>query len=121
MLIALWITAILLTLAYLGAGGTKVVRKHEALREVMPWTTHASTVQVKVVGTLELLGALGVILPLVTGIAPVVTAIAAVCLALVQVVAIGIHIRLHDVKSLPANVLLLLLAVAVAVLRALTL
>ena len=121
MLIALWITAALLTLAYLGAGGTKVVRSQRALADVMPWTTHASAVQVKIVGALELLGALGVILPLATGLAPVITAIAAVCLALVQVVAIGIHIRLHDTKSLPANVLLLLLAVAVAVLRALSL
>lgn len=73
------------------------------------------------VGALKVLGALGVILSLANGIAPVFTAVAALCLAVVQVVATVIDVRLKDTTSLPVNVilllLLLLLAIAVAVLR----
>ena len=121
MIVALWVTAILLTLVYLGAGGTKLARSREQLEPRMGWVTHATNGQVKLVGALEVLGALGVILPLATGIAPVLTAVAAICLVLVQVVATVIHVRMKDTKSLPANVILLLLAVAVAVLRFATL
>jgi hypothetical protein len=121
MIIALWITAILLTLAYLGAGATKLARTREQLEPRMGWVTHATNNQVRLVGALEVLGALGVILPLATGIAPVLTAVAALCLALVQVVAIVIHVRMKETKSLPVNVILLLLAIGVAVLRFVTL
>lgn len=121
MTITLWITAILLALVYLGSGGVKVVRSRAQLEGRMSWVKGATNWQVKAVGVLEVLGALGVILPLATGIAPVVTAIAALCLALVQVVAIPVHLRIRDTRSLPVNVLLLLLAVAVAVLRLVTL
>jgi hypothetical protein len=122
MTIALWISAVLLTILYLGSGGLKLVRSQAQLKDQMIWTTHASAWQVKTVGALEVLGALGVILPLATGIAPVLTGIAALCLALVQVVAIGVHIGIKDTTpQLALNVFLLLLAVAVAVLRFVTL
>jgi uncharacterized membrane protein YphA (DoxX/SURF4 family) len=121
MIIALWITAVLLTLLYLVSGFPKIVRSQAQLKDQMPWTTHASAWQVKTVGVLEVLGALGVILPLATGIAPVVTAIAALCLVLVQVVALIVHVRIKDVSSRQGlNVFLLLLAIAVAVLRFVT-
>jgi hypothetical protein len=118
MIIALWITAILLSLLYLLVGGMKLARSKEQLSERMSWVTRASTWQVKLVGALEVLGALGVILPLATGIAPVLTAVAAIGLVLVQVVAISLHLRWKDaVSHLTINAVLLLLAVAVAVLR----
>ncbi len=122
MTVALWITAVLLTVLYLGSGGLKVVRSQAQLKDQMVWTTHARAWQVKVVGALEVLGALGVILPLATGIAPVLTAVAALCLVAVQVVALIVHVRIKDVTpGLALNVFLLLLAVAVAVLRFVTL
>ncbi len=122
MLIALSITAALLTIVYLLSGGAKVLRSRTQLEPMMAWVKGATAWQVKVVGGLEVLGALGVILPLATGIAPVVTAIAALCLALVQVVAIPIHVRLKDpVRTMSFNFILLLLAIAVAVLRFVTL
>ncbi len=122
MLIALSITAALLTFVYLFSGGAKVLRSRAQLEPTMKWVRGATAWQVKVVGVLEVLGALGVILPLATGIVPVITAIAAICLGLVQVVAIPIHLRMKDpARVLSFNVVLLLLAVAVAVLRFVTL
>jgi hypothetical protein len=121
MTLALWITAVLLTVVYLGSGGVKVIRSRTQLEPQMAWVKGATGWQVKVVGALEVLGALGVILPLATGIAPILTAVAALCLALVQVVAIPVHVRIKELRSLPVNILLLLLAVAVAVLGFVTL
>jgi uncharacterized membrane protein YphA (DoxX/SURF4 family) len=121
MLIALWITAILLTIAYLGAGATKTFSPKAKLQTNMGWVEDFSEPQVTVVGLVELLGALGVILPLATGIAPVITAIAAIGLVLVQVVAFVIHARRNEPKSYPVNAVLLLLALAVVILRFATL
>lgn len=117
MTIALWITAVLLTLAYLLAGATKTFKKRDSLLTQMPYVEDFSAGQVKAIGIVELLGALGVILPLATGIAPVVTAIAAIGLVLVQIGAIIVHVRRGEQKALPANAALLLLAAAVAVLE----
>jgi len=119
--IALWITAVLLGLAYLATGLMKVVRSREQLEPQLLWVTDAATWQVKTIGVLEVLGSAGVLLPLATGIAPVLTAVAAFCLALIQVFAIPVHLRIHDRRAVPLNVVLLLLALVVAVLRLRTL
>lgn len=121
MTIALWITAIVLTVAYLAAGAAKTFSPKAKLQTNMGWVEDFSAPQVKVIGVLELLGALGVILPLATGIAPVVTAIAAIGLVLVQAVALVVHVRRNESKSYPVNAVLLLLALAVVILRFVTL
>lgn len=116
MTIALWITAVLLTLVYLAAGAMKALSPKEKLATNMGWVEDFSGWQVKTIGVLEVLGALGVILPLATGIAPVLTGVAALALVLVQVLATIVHVRGGEQKMVPVNVVLLLLAAAVAVL-----
>jgi hypothetical protein len=75
-----------------------------------------STAYVRFVGIAEILGALGVVLPLLSGILPWLTVIAAAGLAVVQILAIAIvHLPRKEYVSLPVNVVLLLLAVFVAV------
>ena len=111
MTLALWITAILLTVVYLMAGGIKVVRSKAQLQPMMPWVEDFTEPQVTVIGALGLLGALGVILPLASGIAPV-----AIGLVLLQIGAITVHVRRGELSSLGVNVFLLVLAAAVAIL-----
>ena len=115
--IALWIVQGLLALAYLAAGGLKVVRSREALVASgrFDWMKDTSDAGVKAVGAVEVLGALGMILPELTHIAPVLTPIAALGLVVVQIGAIRVHLTRNERQPLPANVLLLLLAVFVAV------
>jgi hypothetical protein len=72
---------------------------------------------VKAVGAVEVLGALGLILPELTGIAPILTPIAAVGLVIVQIGAIRVHLVRNERQPLPANVILLLLAAFVATVR----
>ena len=115
--IALWAVQALLALVYLAAGGLKVVRPREQLVASgnFDWMKDTSDAGVKAVGAVEVLGALGLILPELTGIAPILTPIAAVGLVVVQIGAIRVHLTRNERQPLPANGILLLLAAFVAV------
>jgi hypothetical protein len=115
--IALWIVQGLLALVYLAAGGLKVARPREQLVASgnLDWMKDSSDAGVKAVGLVEILGALGVILPWLTGIASILTPIAAVGLVVVQFGALRVHLVRNERQPLPVNILLLLLAAFVAV------
>ena len=118
MLIAVWIVSGLLALAYLASGGMKVLRPHSKVKLTMEFAEDFAPWQVKVIGALEVLGAIGLILPELLHIATILTPIAATGLVIVQVFAIVVHVRRHDdPKRLPTNVILLLLALFVAIAR----
>ena len=110
--IALWIAQGLLALVYLATGGLKVVRPREQLLASgnIAWMRDTSDAGVKAVGLVEILGALGVILPWLTGIAAILTPIAAFGLVVVQIGALRVHLVRNERQPLPANMLLLLLA-----------
>lgn len=120
MQIAFWIVAALTALMSLAAGFTKVSKPTEALVGMgMQWTESYSNVQVKTIGALEVVAAVGIIVPALTGIAPVLSPIAAVCLFIVMVGAVVVHVRRKE-SSTPA-IVLGLLAAATAVLGFVTL
>jgi hypothetical protein len=115
MTIAYWITAALLAVVYLMSGGMKITQSKEALvASGQNWAKNVNPALPKLVGLLEVLGAIGIILPPLTGIAVVLAPIAAIGLALVQAIAIVVHVRMKDTKSLVVNFILLALAVVVA-------
>jgi uncharacterized membrane protein len=118
MSIAVWIVSGLLAVAFLAAGSTKLLRPKAALQPRMGYVEDLTTWQVKVIGALEILGAIGLIVPVLTGIAPILTPIAAACLAVSQAVAFSLHVRRKETKSaLPTNGVLFVAAVFVAVTR----
>jgi len=108
--IALWVVQILLALAFLMAGGMKVSQPMEKLKKAMSWTSHTTVGTVRLVGILEILGALGLILPAVTGILPWLTPVAAIGLVLTMIGAAIVHIRLKEFAGLGAPLVLFLLA-----------
>lgn len=113
--IAYWIVAGLLALVYLMAGAMKILRTREQLiASGQVWVKGANSGMVKLVGVVELASALGLILPPVTGILPILSPFAALGLVLVQTVAIGIHMKMNDTKSMPVNIILLALAIVAA-------
>lgn len=104
--VVLWIAQGLLAVAYLLAGFMKVSQPIERLSQAMkvpPWF-------VRFLGIAEVLGAIGLILPMVTGILPWLTVAAAVGLVIVQVGATALHASRREVTRLPVNAVLLLLA-----------
>lgn len=111
---ALWVAQILLALAFGAAGIIKSTQPHEKLTASMGWPEDYSSGFVRFVGFAEILGALGLILPAVTGIAPVLVPIAASGLAIEQVGAIVVHARRKEPQPIIANVVLIGLALFVA-------
>lgn len=115
MTIAFWVVTALLALVFLAAGSMKLLRpKDQLAASGLSWTEDFSARTVKLIGGLEVLGALGLVLPALTGIAPVLSPIAAICLAVTMVLAIRVHVRRREAPT-PA-VVLLVLSVASAIL-----
>lgn len=110
----LWVIQIVLAVAFLAAGTAKVTQPKQKLRERMAWVDDYSQPMVRFIGSMEILGALGLVLPAVTGIAPILTPIAAVGLVVVMVGAAVTHLRRHEIPNIAANAVLLVLAAVVA-------
>src|SRR5256886_14927035 len=108
--IVLWIVQILLALVFAMAGIMKVTRPFEKLAENMKWAKDVGPRGVRLVGVLEILGAIGLILPAVTGILPWLTPIAAAGLVLTMVGAMIVHGRRGEFSSIWMNIVLLALA-----------
>jgi hypothetical protein len=92
----------------------KAFRPKEALADNMGWVEDFSVPMVKLIGGLEILAAIGLILPAALDIAPILVPIAALGLVLMMIGAILTHARRKEYQALPINVVLLLLAAFVA-------
>ena len=111
--IVLWIVQILLALAFAMAGIMKVTQPIDRLEARMGWVKDVGPRGVRLIGSLEILGAIGLILPAVTGILPWLTPVAAAGLALTMVGAMITHGRRGEYSSIGVNVILLVLALFV--------
>ena len=114
MSIAYWIIAALLAVFYLYAGGKKATQSQEQLQPMMGWVDRVPMPLVRLIGVLELLGAAGLILPPLTGIAPWLAIAAAIGLALIQVGGIAVHVSRGEARVIGLNIALLAAAVAAA-------
>jgi len=116
--ITLWIIAGLLAAAFLAAGAMKLAQPKAKLAESgMAWTEDFSDSQVKLIGLVEVLGAIGLILPAALDIAPILTPLAAAGLALTMLGATVVHARRGEKSSIPVTLVLAALAAFVAVMR----
>jgi uncharacterized membrane protein YphA (DoxX/SURF4 family) len=115
--LALWIVASLLAVAYFFGGGGKVILSKEKLAAFGPsskWVNDFSAGTVKAIGALEVLAALGLILPAVLGIAPILVPLAAVGLAVIMIGATITRIRRREFKFMTADLVYLVLIAFVA-------
>jgi uncharacterized membrane protein len=110
MSIALWVAQGLLAVAFLAAGATKLAQPKEKLAKNMAWVEDFSQSTVRLIGALEVLGAIGVVLPALTGILSWLTPLAALGLAATMVGAILTHLRLGEHSAVVPPVVLLVLA-----------
>lgn len=95
--IALWIVQVLLALLFLFAGGMKLVVPIEDMMKQMPlplpdWF-------VLFTGVVEVLGAIGLIIPWLLGIRPGLTPLAAAGLVIVMIGATGYTLAAGDIAS----------------------
>ena len=114
--ITLWIIAGLLAAVFLLAGANKLLIPQEKLAKAPGggWVLDFSAGFVKALGAVEILGAVGLILPALLDIAPVLVPLAAVGLVLLMAGATITRIRRHETKPMVADLVYLALAGFVA-------
>ncbi|HEY0217269.1 MAG TPA: DoxX family protein [Cellulomonas sp.] len=110
MTLAYWILAALLAAFYLSSGGVKVLRSRDGLRPMMAWVDDVPLALVRTVGVLEVLGAVGLVVPPLVGVAPWLALVAAAGLVVLQVGAGGLHLSRGETRQIGLNVGLLLAA-----------
>ncbi|MEV5201190.1 DoxX family protein [Streptomyces sp. NPDC053720] len=91
-----WIVAGLLALFYFYSGTLKVIRSRDRLRPMMAWVDRVSLPALRALGAVEILGATGLVLPPLTGIAPSLAPAAATGFVLLQTSAIAMHLTGED-------------------------
>jgi len=119
--VAYWVLAGLLALTFLWAGGVKVAMPADRLGAMWPWTLDLPRPLVRLIGTLEVLGALGLILPRVTGIAEGLSVAAAIGLVITPLGGLVLHVRRGEASQVVPNIVLAALAAITAWLAAATL
>lgn len=113
--LVLWVVAGILAAIFLAAGTTKLLRSKDALADAgMGWVQDFSAPAVKVIGLLEVLAAVGLVLPFFVGVGLLVP-LAATGLGLLMMGAIVTHLRRKEHSLVAVNAVLLLMAAAVAV------
>ncbi|WP_327141031.1 DoxX family protein [Nocardia sp. NBC_01327] len=114
--VTLWIVAGVLAAASLFGGISKTFIPKEKLAAAPGggWTATATVPFVKSLGILELLAALGLILPAALDIAPIMVPITATCWILLMVGAAITHLRHNEPKFIAVNLVYLALAVVIA-------
>jgi uncharacterized membrane protein YphA (DoxX/SURF4 family) len=110
----LWVLQIVLAALFAMAGIMKATQPKEKLAANLPWVEDFSAGTVRFIGVVELLAAIGLILPAATGIAPMLTPLAATGLAVVMLLAANTHRRRHEPPAIAVNAVLFVAAVVVA-------
>ncbi len=109
----LWVLQVVLAGIFVMAGVQKATEPKDKLAARLPWVEDFSAGTVRFIGVMELLGAVGLILPAALGIAPVLTPLAATGLAIVMALAMLAHRRRREPKAIAFNAVLLVLALVI--------
>jgi len=111
--IALWVAQILLALVFGFAGSMKLLTPIDELAKNAPWIKDSAFL-VRFIGTSEMAGALGMLLPSLSRIKPGLTSLAALGLSVIMVLATGFHLLRGEARFTPMTIALGALAVFVA-------
>ncbi|MFB3069897.1 MAG: DoxX family protein [Gemmatimonadales bacterium] len=113
---ALWIVQGVLAVAFTGSGSMKLLKSHDALKAdpKMGWANDFSSGFVKFIGAAETAGALGLVLPGLTGVASILTPLAGLGLVGVMLGAAATHLRRSETPMVFPPLTLAALAAFVA-------
>jgi uncharacterized membrane protein YphA (DoxX/SURF4 family) len=112
--VVLWAVQVLLAAGFVVSGATKFSQPEEKLVKKWAWVEDFSQPTVHIIGVLEVLGAIGVVLPALTGIVPSLTPLAALGLVLTMIGAALTHLRRSEYSVITVPMVLLILAAFVA-------
>jgi uncharacterized membrane protein YphA (DoxX/SURF4 family) len=112
--VVLWGVASVLAGMFLLAGTMKSTQPRENLIRQLPWVEDVPQPLVRLIGVAEFAAALGLILPAAFDVVPILTPLAATGLAVMMVLAAGLHVRRKEPQAIALNAVLLICAVVVA-------
>ena len=114
-----WIAQCLLAIVMLGAGATKLTQSREQLMASgkMDWIEDFADSQIKGIGALEVLAAIGLIVPAVLDVAPALVGVAAAGVVFLMLGAAATHMRRGERQMVLVNLVIVAIAVFVAVMR----
>lgn len=115
MTITLWVVQGLFAVLFLPAGTVKAFLPLPTVKRMFSWANHVAPGLTRFIGGAELLGALGLILPAVTGILPWLTIAAAIGFVLVMICAAVFHASRREFSAIGVNAILLGLSLIVAI------
>jgi len=112
--IVLWVVQVLLGVAFLLTGVNHAFRYDQIqTQQGMSWVAAVPQPLVTFIGFCEIFGAIGLVLPAVTGVWTWLTPLAALGLAIIMALAIGFHTRRNETSNIIGNAILLILALFV--------
>lgn len=113
----LWVLQGFLAAMFLTAGTLKLTQSHTKLESLMPWVKDFSTPVVRFVGLVELLGAIGVVVPALVDKAVWLSPLAAAGLGVLMLLAAIFHFRKAEWSEVTLNVAIVVVAAIVAIFR----
>lgn len=116
--IAIWAATIILAAAFLMGGLVKAFASRDQQKEMgLLFVDDFSENTIRLIGGLEILAVVGLIVPALLDMGTIFVPLAATGLALIMVGAAWVHYRRGEMKDVPKNIGLLVLAAFVAVMR----
>ena len=115
---AVWVFQVLLALMFLAAGIRHLIITEQKIKERPDDIIADFTIlQVRWIGLLELLGAIGVILPWWIKIVPILTPISAIGFSITMIVALGLFLKHRVFRRAPLQIVILIMSIIVAIVR----
>lgn len=99
------------------ASGSIILLMKDKLKSRLSWLTHYSPGMVLFICTSKIAGAIGLLIPLVTGRFTFLIPLASLGIATIMALAFAYHIRNKEKKDIPATVLFFLIAMLVAIFK----
>lgn len=111
--ITLWVAQVLLAAIFIMSGFMKASTPVEQLSAMIPWASDVPLALVRFIGTVELLGGIGLLLPSLLRIKPMLTVLASAGLAIIMFLAIPFHVSRGEAQMIGVNALFMLIALFV--------
>jgi len=105
--VVLWVVQAVLAAMFVLSGLSKLVQQKETLADKYEWMRDFSAPTVRVIGALEVLGGIGLVVPV---LAP----LAATGLAVLMALAAALHVRRREARGVAVTAVLLVLTALVA-------
>ena len=112
--VVLWVLQGVLAAMFLTAGLMKSTQAKDKLVKNLPWVEDFSAGTVRFIGVMELLAAIGLIVPAVTGVPVILSPLAATGLAVLMLLAALTHVRRREPGAVVFTLVLLAAAAVVA-------